>query len=68
MATPPPPDPKRERTRFVLARVATGLFAFGVFLSGYMAMKTSDWRQMVLWTVIAAGCAWFASRLAAMGR
>jgi hypothetical protein len=62
-----PPDPKREN-RKTIGRGLTGLFAFGVFVSGYMAMKTSDWRQMLLWTVIAAGCGWFASRFAAWGR
>jgi hypothetical protein len=51
-----------------MGRVLTGLSAFGVFLSGYMAMKTTDWRQMLLWTVIAVGCGWFASRFATWGR
>ncbi|HSM92709.1 MAG TPA: hypothetical protein VLT47_07430 [Anaeromyxobacteraceae bacterium] len=68
MPTPAPNDPKRDDTRRLTGRIGSGLFAFGVFVSGYMAMKTSDWRQVALWTVIAAGCAWFASRLAAMGR
>jgi hypothetical protein len=64
MATP---DPKNDARR-LLGRILTGLFAFGVFFSGYMAMKTSDWRQMLLWTVIAAGSGYFASRFAARGR
>jgi hypothetical protein len=62
-----PPDPKPE-SRKTLGRALTGLFAFGVFGAGYMAMRTNDWRQMLLWTVIAAGCAWFASRFSAWSR
>jgi hypothetical protein len=68
MATPPPNDPKRDQKKFILGRALTGVFAFGVFLSGWMAMRTNDWRQMALWTVIAVGCGWFASRFAAWGR
>jgi hypothetical protein len=68
MATPESKDPKQDRKRFILGRIGTGAFAFGVFLSGWMAMRTNDWRQMLLWTVIAAGCGWFASRFALWGR
>jgi len=63
-----PPDPKRDANRKTLGRIAMGAFAFGVFFSGFMAMRTNDWRQMLLWTVIAAGCGWFASRFAAWSR
>jgi hypothetical protein len=68
MATPASNDPKHDRTRPLLWRGLTGLLAFGVFMSGWMAMRTQDWRQMVLWTVIAAGCAWFASRTSIRSR
>ena len=63
-----PPDPKKDARRRALGRAGTGFFALGVFLSGYMAMKTTDWRQMLLWTVLAAGCGWFASRFAIWSR
>jgi len=63
-----PPDPKRDRTRTFLGRAGVGVFAFGVFLSGWMAMRTRDWREMLLYTVVAAGCGWFASRFAAWSR
>jgi hypothetical protein len=62
-----PPDPKNDNRR-LLGRILTAVFAFGVFFSGFMAMKTNDWRQMLLWTVIAAGSGYFASRVAAWGR
>ena len=68
MPTPAPNDSKRTRNRQLVGRAATGISAFGVFLSGWMAMRSNDWRQMLLWTVIAAGCGWFASRFAAWGR
>jgi hypothetical protein len=67
MAPPAPQDPKRDRTSLI-RRAGTAVFAFGIFISGWMGMQTEDWRQMVLWVVIAAGCGWFASRLAAWGR
>ncbi len=68
MPTPAPHEPKRDSKRFILGRTLTGLCAFGVFFCGWMAMRATDWRQMVLWTVIAAGCGWFASRFATWGR
>ena len=63
-----PPDSKKDARRRILGKAGTGVCALGVFLAGYMAMKTGDWRQMLLWTVLAAGCAWFASRFAIWGR
>ncbi len=68
MPTPAPNDPNRDANRRTLGKIGAGVCAFGVFLSGWMAMRTDDWRQMALWTVIAVGCGWFASRFAAMGR
>ena len=63
-----PPDPKNGRTRVLLGRIGTGISAFGVFISGWMAMRTNDWRQIALFTVIAVGCGYFASRFAAWTR
>ncbi|MGB8930648.1 MAG: hypothetical protein WCC48_05295 [Anaeromyxobacteraceae bacterium] len=62
------PDPSRDGTRKLVGRIGTVACAFGVFLAGWMGMRTSDWRQIALWTVIAVGCAWFASRFAAWTR
>ena len=63
MAPPASQDPKRDRTN-LLRRAGTGVFALGIFTAGWMGMQTEDWRQMVLWVVIAGGCGWFATRLA----
>jgi hypothetical protein len=62
------PDPKPSDGRRLLGKVGAAACAFGVFLSGWMAMRTDDVRQMVLWTIIAAGCGYFASRFASFGR
>jgi hypothetical protein len=64
----PTPDPAKDARRKLLGRIGTGVCAFGVFLAGFMAMKTNDWREMLLWTVLAAGCGWFASRFAIWSR
>jgi len=38
----------------LLARIGMYASAFGVFLCGWMAMKTDDWRIMVGLTAVAA--------------
>jgi len=68
MGPPVPQDPKKVGKRQLIGRVGTGVFAFGIFMSGWMAMRNDDWRQMLLWAVVATGCGWFASRFATWSR
>jgi hypothetical protein len=39
----------------ILAKAGVALSAFGIFACGWLAMRTDDWRQVVLFSVLALG-------------
>lgn len=41
----------------ILARIGMVASALAVFLCGWLAMKTSDWKRIVLFTLMAGGAA-----------
>jgi hypothetical protein len=49
------PDPERSSRPppRAAAQAAFVASAFAVFICGWLAMRTSDWRQMVLWSALA---------------
>jgi hypothetical protein len=51
-----------------LAKVGQVLSAFGLFLCGFLAMQTSDWKQIVLYSVLALGAGVAASIFSRMAR
>jgi hypothetical protein len=51
MATPG--DSLSERLRALSARVGVVAAAFAVFLCGWLAMRSTDWKQMVLFSALA---------------
>lgn len=61
----PPPAPAPRSPSGGLARVAARagsiVAAFGVFLCGWLAMKTNDWWEIVLYTLLAVGAGAIAS-------
>jgi hypothetical protein len=62
-------DPgRRDGMRRAAARLGVVACAFGVFSAGWLAMSTSDWRRMLLYTVAAGVAGWLASALARLGR
>jgi hypothetical protein len=54
--TPDPERSSRPPSRFA-ARAAFVASAFAVFICGWLAMRTNDWRQMVLWSALAIAAA-----------
>jgi hypothetical protein len=52
-----PLDPeRRERLRQLGARAGVVVSAFAVFSAGYAAMRSSDWRVMAGFTLLAGLC------------
>jgi hypothetical protein len=54
--TPDPERSNRSPSRFVAQAVFVAS-AFAVFICGWLAMKTNDWRLMVLYSALAIGAA-----------
>jgi hypothetical protein len=52
----PDPAPRRPSPRWT-AQAGFVASAFAVFICGWLAMKTSDWRLMVLYSALALGAA-----------
>jgi hypothetical protein len=61
---PPPAPPERP----AVARFAQLAAALAMFLCGWLAFRTADWRLTVLYTLLGLGAAITASRLGARGR
>jgi hypothetical protein len=49
------PDPNAGRRGALLARVGSILSVFAVFMCGWFAMQTTDWKRIVLFTALALG-------------
>jgi hypothetical protein len=63
------PRPSRDdRTARLLARAGTTAAAFVVFTCGWLAMKSQDWRGMVLWSLLAMVASLVASSFARRAR
>jgi hypothetical protein len=63
----PDDQPSGNPARF-MARLGAGLAAFGVFTCGWLAMRSDDWRQMVLYTLLAIGAAMVGMTLSRQAR
>ena len=51
-----------------LAKVGQLVSTFGLFLCGFLAVQTSDWKQIVLYSVLALGAGVAASIFSRMAR
>jgi hypothetical protein len=59
---PDPGRPPRPPSRFA-AQAGFVASAFAVFLCGWLATRTNDWRLMVLYSALAIGAAVIATAL-----
>jgi len=62
------PTPGPTPVRSLASRAGFVASAFAVFLCGWFAMQTDDWRRMVLFSVLALVAAALASRFSRRGR
>ena len=62
------PDPAKPPLGPGLAKVGQLVSAFGLFLCGFLAMQTTDWRKIVLYAVLALGAGLAASIFSRMAR
>lgn len=60
--------PERPPHRPALARLGQFGSALALFLCGYLAFRSTDWRLTVLFSLLSVGAAILASRFAAHGR
>lgn len=60
----PPERPGRR----VAAKAGFVLSAFAVFACGWLAMRTSDWRKIVLYSLLALGAAVLANAFSRSAR
>jgi hypothetical protein len=60
--------PARDRAVKALARGGVVVSALAVFASGWLAMSSTDWKMMVLFTGCAAGAGLVASAFSRMAR
>jgi len=51
-----------------LAKAGVALSAFAIFTCGWLAMRTDDWRQVVLFSVLALGAGASASAFSRQAR
>ena len=58
----------RERLRAGSARAGTLAGAFAVFLCGWLAMRSSDWREILLFSALALVAGGVASAFARRAR
>jgi hypothetical protein len=62
LAAPPPSRPPRA------AQLGQAGAALAMFLCGYLAFRTDDWRLTVVFSLLSVGAAVLASRFTALGR
>jgi NADH:ubiquinone oxidoreductase subunit 4 (subunit M) len=51
-----------------LAKAGVVASAFGVFIGGWLAMRTDDWKQIVLFSALALGAGYLASAFSRRAR
>jgi hypothetical protein len=62
-------DPaRREKVRRIATRIGLGVSAFTVFTSGWIAMRSDDWRTVTVVTILAAVAGVIAAGLSARSR
>jgi len=62
------PPPRHPRLMRIVSRAGVILSAFLVFLSGYLAMRATDWRMVVVITLLGGVAALVATGLAQRNR
>jgi NADH:ubiquinone oxidoreductase subunit 4 (subunit M) len=62
----PPPAP--DTLRRLSSRAGFLASAFAVFTCGWLAMRTDDWKRMILYSVLALGAAALASAFSRRSR
>ena len=51
-----------------LAKAGVVAAAFGVFTCGWLAMRTDDWKEMLLFSALALGAGYLASAFSRQAR
>ncbi len=64
----PTPDPARPKFRIVAAKAGFFGSALAVFACGWLAMRSDDWRRMILFSVLALGAGALASAFSQRAR
>lgn len=64
----PDPAPTESRVRRLAQQAGFFASAFAVFTCGWLAMRSEDWRRVLLFSLLALGAAALASAFSRRGR